>query len=137
MLSFNHYAYGAVIDWVYRHVAGMAPDRDRPGYRQIVFAPRPAVGLDWARASIDTPYGRAAISWDLRGEAVLAAEIDVPFGSSGVFIAPANNESTVHLNGQEQSGELRLSPGHHTIEVTKPLLANPDRSVANSPQQLH
>ncbi len=134
MLSFNHYAYGAVIDWVYRNVAGIAPDRDRPGYRQIVFAPRPAVGLDWARASIDTPYGRAAISWDLRGEAVLAAEIDVPFGSSGVFIAPATSQSTVHVNGQEQSGELRLSPGHHTIEVTNPLLANPDRSVANSPQ---
>ena len=33
MLSFNHYAYGAVIDWVYRHVAGLAPDRARPGLR--------------------------------------------------------------------------------------------------------
>ena len=34
MLSFNHYAYGAVIDWMYRNLAGMAPDRGRPGYRQ-------------------------------------------------------------------------------------------------------
>ena len=30
MLSFNHYAYGAVIDWVYRHVAGIAPDPEHP-----------------------------------------------------------------------------------------------------------
>ena len=34
MLSFNHYAYGAVIDWVYRHVAGLAPTLDAPGYRR-------------------------------------------------------------------------------------------------------
>ena len=46
MLSFNHYAYGAVIDWVYRHVAGLAPDRARPGYRHVVIAPRPVVGID-------------------------------------------------------------------------------------------
>ena len=38
MLSFNHYAYGAVIDWVYRHVAGIAPDPTRPGYRHVIFA---------------------------------------------------------------------------------------------------
>ena len=131
MLSFNHYAYGAVIDWVYRNIAGIAPDRAHPGYRQIVLAPRPAVGIDWARAEIDTPYGRAAISWKLQGSA-LAAEIDVPFGSSGAFIAPVTSESTIHLNGEAQSGELRLSPGHHTIEVTNPWLANPARKLASS-----
>ena len=43
MLSFNHYAYGAVVDWIYRHLAGIAPDRARPGYRHVVFAPRPPV----------------------------------------------------------------------------------------------
>ncbi len=137
MLSFNHYAYGAMIDWVYRNVAGIAPDRAHPGYRRIVFAPRPAVGLDWASASIDTPYGRAAISWDLGGDSVLTAEIEIPFGSSGVFVAPANTESTVHLKGQGQHGELRLSPGIHTIEVTNPSLANPARTVAGSPRNLH
>ncbi|MGZ4612828.1 MAG: alpha-L-rhamnosidase-related protein [Kineosporiaceae bacterium] len=35
MLSFNHYAYGAVIDWVYRTVAGIAPDPAAPGYRHV------------------------------------------------------------------------------------------------------
>ena len=47
MLSFNHYAYGAVVEWVYRHVAGIAPDL--PGYRRIRFAPRPHVSLSRAR----------------------------------------------------------------------------------------
>ena len=46
MLSFNHYAYGAMIDWVYRTVGGLAPDPDDPGYRTVHVAPRPAEGLD-------------------------------------------------------------------------------------------
>ena len=45
MLSFNHYAYGAVIDWVYRHVAGLAPDRTQPGYAHVLIEPRPARGI--------------------------------------------------------------------------------------------
>ena len=50
MLSFNHYAYGAVIDWVYRNVAGLAPDLDRPGYRHVILAPKPVAGLKRAKA---------------------------------------------------------------------------------------
>ena len=65
MLSFNHYAYGAVVDWIYRHLAGIAPDRARPGYRHVVFAPRPPAGIEWARASIDGPLGTTSIEWQI------------------------------------------------------------------------
>jgi hypothetical protein len=68
MLSFNHYAYGAVIDWVYRHVAGISPDIDAPGYRRVVLAPEPVRGVDWARASVETPYGPVVTSWRLDGD---------------------------------------------------------------------
>src|SRR5690606_26450915 len=57
MLSFNHYAYGAMIDWVYRNVAGLAPDPEEPGYRRVIVAPRPAEGLTWAKAAIETSLG--------------------------------------------------------------------------------
>ena len=88
MLSFNHYAYGAVIDWVYRNVAGIAPDPARPGYRNVVFAPKPAMGIDWARASVDSPFGQVAIDWRIDTADGFVADIELPFGSSGVFIAP-------------------------------------------------
>ena len=64
MISFNHYAYGAVGAWLYRSLAGIAPDADQPGYRMIRFQPQPGGGLTWAEGSIDTPFGRAAIRWD-------------------------------------------------------------------------
>ena len=66
MLSFNHYAYGAVIDWVYRHVAGIAPDPARPGYRTVIFAPQPAVGHRLGTGSVDSPYGRVVHRLDDR-----------------------------------------------------------------------
>ena len=65
MLSFNHYAYGAVIDWVYRNVGGIALDPANPGYREVILAPRPARGIDWARASVKSPFGRVSIEWRL------------------------------------------------------------------------
>ena len=71
MLSFNHYAYGAVIDWVYRHVAGIAPDPERPGYRGVIFAPSPAAGIAWARGSVEGPYGTVSIDWRIEESGTL------------------------------------------------------------------
>jgi alpha-L-rhamnosidase len=61
MTSFNHYALGAVADWLHRTVAGLAPAA--PGYRLIRVAPLPGGGLTHARAEHDTPYGRATVAW--------------------------------------------------------------------------
>lgn len=87
MLSFNHYAYGAVAAWLYRDVAGIAPDLSDPGYAKIIFQPRPDPRVSWAMAHIDTRYGRAAISWRAAGEKY-RAEIEIPAGARATFIAP-------------------------------------------------
>ena len=123
MLSFNHYAYGAVIDWVYRHVAGLAPDATRPGYRRVVFAPKPAVGIDWARASVDTPFGTAAIAWRISVAGDLSVDLELPFGTSGVFDAPVTGESSVLVDGVAGQREVRLGPGGHSITVTHARIA--------------
>ena len=72
MLSFNHYAYGAVIDWVYRHVAGLSPTLDAPGYREVVVAPKPSRSIGWARAAIESSFGAIRIDWRLGDEDELA-----------------------------------------------------------------
>ena len=67
MLSFNHYAYGAVVDWIYRYVGGIAPTVERPGYRRVVVAPRPATAITWAKASVESRLGPVSIDWRLNG----------------------------------------------------------------------
>jgi len=85
MTSFNHYALGAVADWMHRVVAGLAPAD--PGYRRIRFAPQPGGGLSHAGARHRTPYGEAAISWRIEGT-TLRAEMTVPVGATAALELP-------------------------------------------------
>lgn len=67
MNSFNHYAYGAIGDWMYRVVAGLDAAPDGPGYKHVLIRPRPGGGLTSARAALQTMYGRAESAWRLEG----------------------------------------------------------------------
>jgi len=133
MLSFNHYAYGAVIDWVYRHLAGISPDRSRPGYRQIRFAPRPPAGIDHASAAIETAYGRASIAWNVAGSG-MSVEIDVPFGTTALLDLPRTAESAVVIDGQSSaSAPVSIGPGHHIAMITHPRLVEGRRAASDLP----
>lgn len=63
MNSFNHYAYGAVADWMYGAAAGINSDPDRPGFEHIIFRPVTDRRLDFVKASIDTRRGAVASEW--------------------------------------------------------------------------
>ena len=123
MLSFNHYAYGAVIDWVYRHVAGLATDPAAPGYRHVVLAPRPPQGMGWARARVESAFGSVAIEWDVDDDGSLVAGVELPFGTTGTFVAPVTSGSRVTLDGSAAEPRVALGPGRHTLRVTQPRLA--------------
>jgi alpha-L-rhamnosidase len=67
MTSFNHYAYGAIGQWMVEVVAGLDQAPDSNAYRQLRIAPQPGGRLSHAQASLDTPYGPAAASWAFAG----------------------------------------------------------------------
>jgi alpha-L-rhamnosidase len=121
MLSFNHYAYGAMIDWVYRTVAGLAPDPDEPGYRRVLVAPRPADALTSAAASIDTAFGRLSIDWRLDGDDFVA-ELEVPYGATAVLDLPTGDDSRVTVNGEDAPAEL--GHGRYRMTVSGPRIVS-------------
>ena len=82
MTSFNHYALGAVADWMHRTIGGIAPLE--PGYKRILFAPKPGGGLTWAKTSLITPQGLASIKWVCDG-GELRLDVTVPEGTSAVL----------------------------------------------------
>jgi alpha-L-rhamnosidase len=106
MNSFNHYAYGAVGDWMYRVVAGLNDDPAEPGYKHIVVRPQPGDGFTHAMAELLTPYGEAASGWKLEGD-----------GLRVTVRVPANTRATVHLPGarleqvREGNTALTSTPG--------------------------
>ncbi len=63
MNSYNHYAYGAVADWVYSVAAGISPLEDAPGYEKVRIAPVPDPRLDWLKASLHTRHGMVRSQW--------------------------------------------------------------------------
>ncbi|MDQ1555501.1 MAG: alpha-L-rhamnosidase [Actinomycetota bacterium] len=114
MLSFNHYAYGAVIDWVYRTLAGIAPTVDAPGYERAVVAPRPVAGVEFARASIETGFGDLSIDWKI-SDGDFVAELVVPFGVTAQVSLPVSDASVASVGGSGDgsgvSGDLTAVPG--------------------------
>jgi alpha-L-rhamnosidase len=92
MNSFNHYAFGAVGDWLYRYLGGIGQAADSTGFRHIVIHPHPGAGIDWAKCDYDSPYGKIATDWKRDGSGLTlsatvppntAAEVWVPGGSEG------------------------------------------------------
>lgn len=124
MLSFNHYAYGAVIDWVYRYVGGLGSTLDGPGYRRILVAPRPSTAVTWARASIDTRLGAASVDWRLAADA-LQLELVVPFGSEAVLDLPLAEGASVEVDGAAHDG-APLGPGTHHVVARGVRIADPE-----------
>ena len=121
MNSFNHYAYGAIGEWLYRTVAGIDLDPAHPGYKHILFQPKPGGGLTSVQASLDTPYGLAASAWEL-GDDGLSLKITVPPNTQATVRLPANSMQDVTENGQPLAtgnGILHFSAteGRAEIEV--------------------
>jgi alpha-L-rhamnosidase len=90
MNSFNHYAYGAVADWVYSVSAGIKPIEDYPGYQKVMIAPLPDSRLDWLKASLDTKHGLIRSEWKKVDE-LWRYEIETPV-EAFVTIAGKNYE---------------------------------------------
>lgn len=77
MNSFNHYAYGAVGEWLYRGIAGIECCEEAPGWKKIRIAPHIGGGLSFAEAEFESVYGRIASAWQVLGDCV-KLEIEVP-----------------------------------------------------------
>jgi alpha-L-rhamnosidase len=114
MTSFNHYAFGAVADWLHRTVAGLAPAG--PGYRTIAVRPRPGGGLTRAAARHRTPYGIAEVAWERAGH-TLTLSITVPSGTSAMVGLPSTDVT-----------ETRVGPGLHRFSCAyRPAAEDPVR----------
>lgn len=98
MNSFNHYAYGAVADWVYEKAAGIQIPEDAPGFARVKIEPHPDKRLGWLEASIDTRHGKISSKWTYTDEGVrYEIETAVP--------------AQIMIDGKE----LQAEPGCYTL----------------------
>lgn len=129
MNSFNHYAYGAVGEWMYRVVAGLNPDPAAPAYRHSIIAPQPGGGLTSASGTLETRYGGLASAWEIR-DGVFHLSLQIPANTRATVLLPHARLAAVREGGQtvdgwhgisgarEKSGVVALNVGSGTYEFT-------------------
>lgn len=119
MNSFNHYAYGAIGEWLYRAAAGLEIDEAQPGYRHVVIAPQTGGGLAWVRGEYDSVYGPVSSHWTRdEGKITLTARVPVNASASIILEKGAENpesELSFVRNGQ---GQWQAETGSGTWTVT-------------------
>ncbi len=103
MNSFNHYAFGAVGDWMYRTIGGINLDPETPGARTVRIAPRPGGGLTRARTSLETPYGKLATAWRL-DSASFRLDVTVPPNTTAAVSLPDATVERVREAGRAVRG---------------------------------
>ena len=104
MNSFNHYAYGAVLAWIYKTAAGIAADPKAPGFKNVIMAPKPDRRLGFVKAEYKSAAGLVKSAWRYEGVKWIW-EFTIPEGST----------ATVRLPDADMSREYRA--GTHRIEV--------------------
>lgn len=94
MNSFNHYAYGAVYDWIFGKAIGIETTEHAPAYREVNIAPHPNRALGFAEASIDSRCGLIRVHWYYKGN-VVYYEIDIPTGMTAHLTLPSGYSETL------------------------------------------
>jgi len=126
MNSYNHYAYGAVCQWLFEDVAGLAPSSSKPGFDEIVITPNFLSQLSPVSAWHQTRHGRVEARWKINGGSA-QYEITLPEGAMGL-VKPNSQFPVTHINGRKTKVPVkgqRLGAGRH--EITFAVKANNKR----------
>jgi alpha-L-rhamnosidase len=110
MTSFNHYALGAVADWLHRVVGGLVPVE--PGYRRLEIRPVPGGGLTSARASHRTPYGLAECFWQFVSDQI-EVKVQVPANTTARVILPGKSSNNQEEPLEVESGSYSWTYTYH------------------------
>jgi alpha-L-rhamnosidase len=102
MNSFNHYAYGAIGDWMYRKMVGIDTYEDGVGYKHIKIQPHIGGSFSSAMASLETYYGKVSNSWKL-DTAGISMDVEIPANTTAAVFVPANDVNRIKESGRSLS----------------------------------
>lgn len=123
MNSLNHYAYGSIVEWMYRYMCGITPREDSPGFKRFELKPQPFGKLSYAKASFVSPFGLIKSAWAIEKDGSLTFDFTIPFNSTADVVLPDADVQSVKMNGQAlpdgiQEGSavtVTLRAGHYVF----------------------
>lgn len=109
MNSYNHYAYGAIGDWMYRAVAGLDTYTESPGYKHIRIKPHIGGRLSSANAALKTYYGNAVSGWQMDKDGNIVLQVEIPCNTRATIFVPGNEDFEI------LEGEIPVSDNQEII----------------------
>jgi len=124
MNSYNHYAFGSVIAWVYRYVTGIDTSLDSPGFKKIVIRPHLDSRITSARGEYDSIYGKIVTDWKGSAEGPFSLKVTIPANTTADVFLPAGRHAQVTESGKtmktQRQGEVLVvyvGSGSYVFEV--------------------
>jgi alpha-L-rhamnosidase len=124
MNSYNHYAFGSVVAWVYRYAAGIDTSTNSPGFEEIVIHPYLDARMTSARAEYDSVYGKIISDWEGTPSGPFSLRVTIPANTSAQIFLPAIVGAHVFQDGaptetRTENGSLvvRVGSGSYSFDV--------------------
>jgi alpha-L-rhamnosidase len=124
MNSYNHYAFGSVMAWVYRYVVGIDTAESGPGFHEIVIHPRLDARITKARGAYDSVYGKIVADWNGTADGPFALKVTIPANTTAKVYLPASARGTVTEGGKPvktvkdgASYVVEIGSGSYAFEV--------------------
>lgn len=105
MNSFNHYAYGAIGEWLYSYVGGIRINPEDPGYQHFLLSPHPGGNLSYANTSFQSMYGEIRSDWKTEGKDFIY-EVDIPANTTATVILPQAKAEQLIMNSKPVTPEM-------------------------------
>ncbi|SDF39637.1 alpha-L-rhamnosidase [Mucilaginibacter pineti] len=114
-ISLNHIMFGEIGAWLYKGIAGIHPDQDHPGFKNVILQPHFVPGLNEFNATHDGPYGKIISSWQ-RTPTGVTYRVTVPANSTATITLPAGK---AYLSGKPLNTTLpyKATAGSYVFEV--------------------
>lgn len=96
MNSFNHYAYGAIEEWIMSHNLGIQRDENRPGYKHILMQPKIDDTFSFVKGGFRSVYGDISSAWEIKPSGT-EIEFTIPANTTATFTLPVSSMDNLKL----------------------------------------
>lgn len=114
-----HNCYNGIGSWFIQGLAGISPEESSPGYAKVRICPQVADGVNWVKASKETPYGTVEIHWSVTDDGFFTSRVTLPPNCTGEFIFPeCASDCMMDRRPLAFSGNgCNMMPGHHVLKA--------------------
>lgn len=122
MNSYNHYAFGSVVEWIYRTMAGINADANAPGFKTIIISPTfdKSGNITQTKAELQSVYGKIVSDWVVSPEKTITLKVNIPANTTAKIVLPGNVRlMSAKKDGKSQSKSFVVGSGYYEYKIVQ------------------